>query len=115
MSTLKGLLVKAVLRALAITLAFGGSFLAVSAFTPDATMEWADKPPAPGAPATLVEQHNCWTGAAPKDMEGKMPGHVVVTRKDGKTVYAGPKMVGKALEQVFEGTDHGLIVRGFCR
>lgn len=63
---------------------------------------------------TLVEEHHCWNGPAPADMEGKTPGHVVVT-VDGDVVYGGPVLVEKALNQVFAGIDAGLTVWGFCR
>src|SRR5688500_5950654 len=61
----------------------------------------------------IAEAHDCWTGQAPSDMEGRMPGHVVVTRK-GRTVYSTAQ-VGPALEQLFAGSDHGLTVHAFCR
>lgn len=64
--------------------------------------------------ADLVTAHGCWTGEAPADMRGVLPGHVVVT-VDGEPRYAGERMVGKALDQVFGGVDHGLSVHGFCR
>lgn len=66
--------------------------------------------PAPGSPAALVEAHDCWTGDAPADMVGKMPGHVVTDNG-----YRGAAEVERALDQVFAGADHGLTVYGFCR
>ena len=70
--------------------------------------------PAPHVPLStrLVESHGCWAGEAPPDVVA--PGHVVVTR-DGTTRYAGPVVTGHALEQIFEGVDHGLTVHAFCR
>lgn len=62
----------------------------------------------------LVTAHDCWTADAPADMQGVMPGHVVVT-VEGLPRYAGPHMVGKALAQIFEDVDHGLTVHAFCR
>lgn len=62
--------------------------------------------------AALLEQHGCWTDAAPADVV--RPHHVVVT-VGTRTFYAGRAMTEKALDQQFGGTDHGLIVRGFCR
>jgi hypothetical protein len=47
-------------------------------------------------------------------MRGVLPGHVVVT-VDGEVRYAGERMVGKALVQIFDGVEHGLLVHGFCR
>lgn len=68
----------------------------------------------PSLDAQLVEQHGCWSGMAPPDMEGKTPGHVVVT-KNGRTWYAGPRMVQQALGQQFADQYHGLTIHGFCR
>lgn len=83
--------------------------------TPDSHSDvMDDRPEVKGSPVALVEKHDCWTGEAPADMEGKMPEHVVVTVK-GEAKYAGSVMVGKALEQIFEGADYGLTVHGFCR
>lgn len=61
----------------------------------------------------IAAEHDCWTGEAPAHMQGVIPGHVVVTR-DGRTIYGGSALVGKALEQVFDGVDHGLTVHAFC-
>lgn len=78
-------------------------------------------PTAQKAPATiptaryLLDQHHCWSGEAPKDMRGQIPGHVVVTRPDGSTTYAGRRLTGQALGQLFAGERHGLTVWGFCR
>lgn len=63
----------------------------------------------------LLREHGCWAGAAPADMKGKLPGHVVVTTAQDRTVYAGVRMVGKALDQQFGGKHYGLTVWGFCR
>jgi len=68
--------------------------------------------PAPGSPADLIRRHDCWTGPAPHDVT--VPGHVVITQ-NGVTRYAGPRMTGLALEQVFGDADHGLTVHAFCR
>ncbi len=62
----------------------------------------------------MVSAHGRWTGDAPADMQGALPGHVVVTI-DGRPRYAGAGMVGKALSQLFEDVDHGLTVHAFCR
>lgn len=68
-----------------------------------------------GTPAELVARHDCWSGPAPADMEGKMPGHVVVTLPDGEIRYGGSHLVGKALDQIFSDAEYGLTVHGFCR
>ena len=73
-----------------------------------------DRPPAPGSPRDLIDRHACWTDEAPADMEGRFPGHVVVTRPDQRTVYSA-RLVGPSLEQVFDGADHDLRVHAFCR
>lgn len=80
------------------------------------TQPLADRTRAPveGSPAALIAEHDCWTGAAPADMVGVLPGHVVVI-VDGVPQYAGQRMVGKALDQIFGDIDHGLTVVGFCR
>lgn len=64
--------------------------------------------------AELVDQHDCWVGNPPVDQVGEIPGHVVVTA-DGEARYGGRNLVHKALQQIFEGDDHGLTVYGFCR
>lgn len=74
----------------------------------------AIRPHVAGSPAALVAANDCWSGEAPADMAGVLPGHVVVT-KDGETRVAGTRMVSKALGQLFEGADHGLRIHGFCR
>lgn len=63
--------------------------------------------------AQLVKVHDCWTGEGPVSV---VPGHVVVTREDAAgPVYGGVWLTGQALEQVFDGVDHGLEVHAFCR
>lgn len=69
---------------------------------------------AEGSPREMVERHGCWTGEPPADMVGVMPGHVVVT-VDGDLRYGADRLVGLALEQIFEDVDHGLVVHAFCR
>lgn len=58
----------------------------------------------------LMERHGCWSDDAPAEMVGVLPGHVVTDRG-----YGGSRMVGIALEQVFDDVDHGLTIAGFCR
>lgn len=64
--------------------------------------------------ASLISRNDCWTGEAPADMQGVLPGRVVAT-VDGDARVGGDRMVGKALEQIFDGVDHGLRVHAFCR
>lgn len=79
-------------------------------------------PPAPelvgdSSEAThLIKRHDCWTGDAPADMVGQIPGHVIATPRRAVTpVRGGDAMVSKAFEQIFDGIDHGLTVHAFCR
>jgi hypothetical protein len=65
--------------------------------------------------AHLLHAHDCWREKAPADMRGQVPGHVVVTTRSGRTVYGGPRLAGKALEQQFGHKRAGLTVWGFCR
>jgi hypothetical protein len=66
-------------------------------------------------PSHLIESHDCWSERAPADMRDRLPGHVVVTTRSGRTVYGGPRLVGKALDQQFAHKPAGLTVWGFCR
>lgn len=72
------------------------------------------RPLAPGSPAALIEKHGCWTGEPPPDMVGKLPGHAIVAT-DSTPRYVGTHLTGMALDQVFGGVDHGLVVHAFCR
>ncbi len=88
-------------------------------FAPPAVLEFdrADLPAESAASNRadrLVERHDCWSGAAPSDMAGKVPGHVVVTTPAGRAVYSA-RLVGPALDQTFGGDDAGLLVHAFCR
>lgn len=69
----------------------------------------------PSPAELLVEERGCWSGEAPADMVGVLPGHVVVSEPGEGPRYAGARMVGLALSQIFEGADHDLTVHGFCR
>lgn len=67
----------------------------------------------------LLERHGCWSGEAPPDMRGVLPGHAVVShRVDGevRTSYAGARLVAEALEELFgDGSREVVTVHGFCR
>lgn len=65
----------------------------------------------PSPAAALLAEHDCWTDDAPADV---IPGHVVVTKADGETVYGGERLTSEALGQLFDGEAHGLTVHGFC-
>jgi hypothetical protein len=68
------------------------------------------------SPVPLIKGHGCWEGAAPADMRGVIPGHVVVTRAEHvDPEYLGKAWVGPALDEVFGGRPGGLTVHAFCR
>jgi hypothetical protein len=48
-------------------------------------------------------------------MRDKVPGHVVVTKRTGQTVYGGPRLVTRAIDQQFADKPYGLTIWGFCR
>lgn len=108
----KGLLLMAAILAFVVPMSIGGGFDPGELATDAEVM--SIRPHVEDSPAALVATHDCWTGEAPADMQGVVPGHVVVT-VDGTTRLGGERMVGKALAQIFEGADHGLRVAGFCR
>ncbi|TQL69625.1 hypothetical protein FB381_3537 [Nocardioides albertanoniae] len=81
---------------------------------PEAGRAQPETPLAPGSPAALIQQHDCWSAEAPRDMSGRLPGHAIVA--SGATPrYVGSDLTGKALDQVFAGDDHDLVVYAFCR
>jgi hypothetical protein len=63
----------------------------------------------------LYHAHDCWRDEPPADMRGRVPGHVVVTTRHGRTTYGGPRLVSRALSQLFEDEPAGLRVWSFCR
>lgn len=109
---------KTIVRNLVLVALMAGSFLTIQAAQGDSlTIAPAEVPLAsvktPEA-IRLLADNDCWTGEAPKHMEGVLPGHVVVT-VNGNATLGGERMVGKALEQLFNNADHGLTVHGFCQ
>jgi len=66
----------------------------------------------------LIEAHDCWSDRAtmPPDMEGRNPGHVIVTAPAHDHATYSSRLVGAALEEVF-GTHRtpGMTVHAFCR
>lgn len=123
--TLKQGITRALVKSVSFTLALGLGFavfpqtnLDTMTVSPErgssSSRVMENRPIAEGSPASLVAEHSCWTGKAPENLEDKMPGHVVFT-KDGVPQYSGGKMVGQALDQIFNGIDHSIIVYGFCR
>lgn len=112
--TLGTTLAHAVLRAALMTVSLIGSYALTAQVLPDATMTFPQAVVTEDKPTKaerLVERHGCWTGQAPADMAGKVPGHVVLA----KGGYQGPETVRLALEQTFQNADHGLTVVAFCR
>lgn len=75
------------------------------------------KPATPVVQESLVEQHDCWTGEAPADMEGVLPGHVVIRfKREVNAEYRGSKAVGVALDHIFTAPNPDVAeVLGFCR
>jgi hypothetical protein len=110
----------ALLQAAVMFAAFAAIFY-LSATTPNpytaggtATDVMSSRPHAEGSADALIADHDCWSGKAPADVT--IPGHVVLMR-DGAVapVYGGARMVGLALDQIFDGKAHGLTVYAFCR
>jgi len=118
--TLRDLLERAVVKTLAL-LAVSLAWMGVAQVTQDYAGRATDaqvevtRPPAPGSPRALIEQHDCWTGAAPADMAGRLPGHAVVTVGAATPAYVGTNGVGPALEHVFEQRHPNITVHAFCR
>ena len=116
--SLRKLLVGAAVRSVLIPACLVGSY----AFGHVFALEDEPLPPQHGAvqlgepskAERLLERHDCWTGEAPADMAGVIPGHVVYSHGDGAKL-GGPKVVGAALDQIFGGADTSLTVHGFCR
>jgi len=105
-------------RTLALTAGTCAAIGLVVAFAPDtATTEpVAPRPAATGSADQLLDDHDCWSGEAPADMVGVVPGHVVVTLPGEDTpTYGAADLTSDALQQLFDGVDHGLQVWGFCR
>lgn len=102
-------------RALALNLGWALAALIGLMLASNATQPAPAPAPAPGSPDSLVERMGdaCWTGPAPADVE--LPGHVIFSQPNQPTRLGGPRAVDRALEQLFEGIDHGLRVHAFCR
>lgn len=120
---LRRMLLKAVLNGAVIPICFVTSFAVTATLPPFMSIGPSHTPPRSGGPLTaegvvmdLIEEHECWMGAAPVDMAGKVPGHAVVTwpGEDGPS-YGGSKAVRFGLENRFEGKHPQLQVHGFCR
>ena len=110
---------RAAFRAVMVTAALVLGYSVSTMVQPSSIVFPEQQAPATAAPQPtqaerLVERHGCWTGEAPADMVGVIPGHVVVV-KDGQAVYGADRLVGQALGQAFDGEDHGLQIIAFCR
>jgi len=118
--TLRDLLERAVVKTL-VLLSLALAWMGVTQITQDYPGRATDaqvevsRPAAPGSPRALIEQHDCWTGTAPIDMAGRIPGHAVVTIGTGAPAYVGTNGVGPALEHVFEKRHPDITVHAFCR
>lgn len=99
-------------RILAMPIIVTGVFAATSLSGSLETVTVETAPPVYDPAQAIAAEHGCWTGKAPEGVT--IPGHVVVTTADGRTVYAGPKVVADALDQVFNHIPHGLTVHAFC-
>ena len=106
-------------RRLAMLGGFAVGLGLIALFAPPAVLEFdpTDLPADSASPSRadrLTEKYGCWSGAAPADMAGQLPGHVVVSIANGRTVYSAA-LVGPALDQTFGGDDADLLVHAFCR
>jgi hypothetical protein len=70
--------------------------------------------PSTTAGQRLMHKHDCWSGQAPAEHAGKVPGAAVVIPAGSDKPVHGPAWVDPAFEHVFEGKRPGLTVLGFC-
>lgn len=97
--------------AISVAMASSGHLTSESSTTPPTSSAAT----APDRVAQLVTRHGCWTGQAPADMQGQLPGHVVVTPAGAtEPIRGGSLWVGRALEHAFDGKHPGLTVHAFC-
>lgn len=83
-----------------------------SVTSPDVSTERAE--PVPSTAEWLITAHDCWTGAAPADVD--LPGGVVVRVDGGDAEYSEDAMViGAALDAALDGADNGVEAVAFCR
>lgn len=104
-------------RSLIAPFGFLAGALLVLAFASQAeTAALAEVDAGPSYVERMVERHGCWSGPAPVDMVGEVPGHVVVTWPGAvAATYGGRHAVKVALEHVFGDGVRGMVVHGFCR
>lgn len=123
--SLRQALVNGLWQALVIPVVFGVAYVAASRGLPDAgVVEWI---PGPVEEPTdrerharqvrqLIVAHDCWVLSAPADMEGRMPGHAVVTWPgDDEPSYGGARAVKVGLGHHFEKAVAGFEPHAFCR
>ena len=116
-------LIKAVLTSITVPVCFVGTFALCWALGVPMSMHPSDphQPVTPSSEAEdavvrLIEQHGCWMDSAPPDMEGKDPGHAVVTWPGRRLpTYGGERAVVAGLEHVIEDRHPNLRVHAFCR
>jgi hypothetical protein len=86
-----------------------------------AALAGVDRPRAtsdhPSYAQRLADLHDCWSGRAPADMAGEVPGGTVMKPAGSQVpVYRhSPHAVQVALAHVFEGRHPGVLVYAFCR
>lgn len=120
-TTLRKAMIRAFLNAVIVTCCLAGSFLFVSAFGNDMTMQApqtgtvAPEPTGPSKADRLMERHGCWSGEAPADMQGVIPGGAVVTEAGRTRFVKSDAAVGNALDHVFGNPTEIESVHGFCR
>lgn len=120
--TFRQTIAAAVFKAVMVTAAFAFGFIIMGAGQTKVVMPEGEagqveveRPTAKGSPQWFVEKYDCWTGEAPADMQGKMPGHVIVTEAN-RTYRGGPAKVGTALAHIFEGAPTEIEeIHAFCR
>lgn len=103
---------------LAALLLFGSALVLIAFLGPQPALERVDRPsvaPIAGEAqmGAMIESGACWTGG-----EGHpVPSRVWVREAAGNThayVLRGERVVGLALEQMFEGADHDVEGVAFC-
>lgn len=124
--SLRHMLRKAMITGVVVPTCFVGSFALTASLPPFMSIGPGHAPPSTHAPTDaeraqeavkeLVADNGCWMGTAPPDMEGKLPGHAVVTWPGEKLpTYGGARAVRAGLEHYFEDKHERLQVHAFCR
>lgn len=118
---LRTMIVKSLLTAITMPICFVGSLtfcamLGVPTMTQVPGPHGAAPVEQPNPVEVMVDKHGCWSGPAPMDMQGKTPGHAVVTWPGHELpTYGASRAVNAGLEHVFEDKHPLLRVHAFCR